>query len=78
MLFVHLVVIILIILAFCCVIQYFGNLYIYTKLKNQGADMRTSKIIAENISIFIAFFFGILTFIFIVIAIQTFSGGVVI
>ena len=78
MLFVHLIVIILVILAFCCIVQYASNLYIYRKLHNQGADVRTSKNIAQNVSILMAIFYGILVFILICIAIQTFDGSVIV
>lgn len=78
MLFVHLIVIILVILAFCCIVQYASNLYIYRKLHNQGADIRTSKTIAQNVSILMSIFYGILVFILVCIAIQTFDGSVII
>lgn len=78
MLFIHLIVIILVILAFCCIVQYASSLYIYRKLHNQGADVRTSKNIAKDVSILMSAFFGILTFILICIATQTFDGSVII
>lgn len=78
MLFVHLVVIILVIFAFCCIVQYASNLYIYRKLHNQGADVRTSKNIAQNVSILMAIFYGILVFVLVCVAIQTFDGSVIV
>lgn len=78
MLLTHFIVIILIILAFCCIVQYASNLYIYRKLHNQGVDVRTSKNIAKDVSILMSVFFGILTFILICIATQAFDGSVII
>lgn len=78
MLFAHLVVIIFVILAFCCIVQYFSSLYIYRKLHNQGTDKKTAKVIAQDVSILMSIFYGILIFILICIAIQTFNGGVII
>lgn len=78
MLFMHLVVIIFVILAFCCIVQHFSSLYIYRKLHNQGTNKKTAKMIAQDVSILMSAFYGILIFILICIAIQTFSGGVII
>lgn len=78
MLLMHLIVIIFVILVFCFLIQYAANLYIYRKLHNQGADDRTSRIIAQNMSILLAVFYGILIFILICIAVQTFDGGIIV
>lgn len=78
MLLMHLIIIIFVILVFCFLIQYAANLYIYRKLHNQGADDRTSAIIAQNVSILLAVFYGILIFILVCIAVQTFDGGVII
>ena len=78
MLLMHLIVVIIVILVFCFIIQYAANLYIYRKLHNQGADEKTSKIIAQNMSILLAVFYGILIFILVCIAVQTFDGGVII
>ena len=74
----HLIVIIFVILVFCFIVQYAANLYIYRKLHNQGADDRTSSIIAQNVSILLAVFYGILIFILICIAVQTFDGGIIV
>lgn len=78
MLLVHLIVIIFVILAFCFIMQHARYLYIYRKLHNQGVDNRASRIIAQNMSILLAVFYGILIFILICIAIQTFDGGLII
>lgn len=78
MLLTHFIVIIFVILIFCFIVQYFANLYIYRKLHNQGADKRTSAIIAQNVSISMAVFYGILIFILVCIAIQTFDGGIIV
>ena len=43
MLLSHLIVIILVIIVFCFIVQYASNLYIYRKLHNQGADIKTAK-----------------------------------
>lgn len=78
MLLAHLIVIIFVILAFCLIVQYFANLYIYRKLHNQGVDKKTSAVIAQDVSILMAVFYGILIFILICIAIQTFNGGIIV
>ena len=78
MLLTHFIVIIFVILIFCFIVQYFANLYIYRKLHNQGADKRISAIIAQNVSILMAVFYGILIFILVCIAIQTFNGGIIV
>lgn len=78
MLLMHLIVVIIVILVFCFIMQYAANLYIYRKLHNQGADKKTSMIIAQNMSILLAVFYGILIFILVCIAVQTFDGGVII
>lgn len=78
MLLIHFIVIMFVILAFVCVVQHFSNLYIYRKLHNQGADIKSAKAIAQNVSILMSIFYGILVFILICIAIQTFHGGLVI
>lgn len=78
MLLAHLIVIIFVILVFCFIIQYAANLYIYRKLHNHGVDKRTSSIIAQNVSILLSVIYGILIFILLCIAIQTFNGGLVV
>lgn len=78
MLLSHLIVIIFVILAFVCIVQYASNLYIYRKLHNQGVDNKTAKVIAQDVSILMAIFYGILVFILICIAIQTFDGSVIV
>lgn len=78
MLLSHLIVIILVIIVFCFIVQYASNLYIYTKLHNQGVDIKSAKNIAQNVSILMAIFYGILVFILICIAIQTFDGSVIV
>lgn len=78
MLLSHLIVIILVIIVFCIIIQHVSNLYIYRKLHNQGADIKSSKNIAQDVSILMAVFYGILVFILVCIAIQTFDGSVII
>ena len=78
MLLSHLIVIIFVILAFVCIVQYASNLYISRKLHNQGVDSKTAKVIAQDVSILMAIFYGILVFILICIAIQTFDGSVIV
>lgn len=78
MLFSHLIVIIFVILAFVCIVQHASNLYIYRKLHNQGTDSKTAKVIAQDVSILMSIFYGILVFILICIAIQTFDGSVIV
>lgn len=78
MLLAHLIVIIFVILAFCCIIQHFASLYIYRKLHNQGVDKKIAQLIAQEMSLLMSIFYGILIFILVCIAIQTFSGGVII
>lgn len=74
----HLIVVIFVILIFCFIMQHAGYLYIYRKLHNQGVDDRTSGIIAQNMSILLAVFYGILIFILVCIAVQTFDGSLII
>lgn len=78
MLLSHLIVIILVIIVFCVIIQHASNLYIYRKLHNQGADIKSSKNIAQDVSILMAIFYGILVFILVCVAIQTFDGSVIV
>lgn len=78
MLLVHLIVIIFVIIAFCLIIQHFASLYIYRKLHNQGVDKQSAKLIAQEVSLLMSIFYGILIFILVCIAAQTFSGGVII
>ena len=78
MLLAHFIVIIFVILAFVCIVQYTSNLYIYRKLHNQGADIKIAKNIAQNVSILMSIFYGVLVFILICVAIQTFHGGLII
>ena len=78
MLLSHLIVIILVIIVFCFIVQHASNLYIYRKLHNQGTDAKSAKNIAQDVSILMASFYGILIFILICIAIQTFDGSVIV
>lgn len=78
MLLTHFIVTIFIILTFVFIVQHFANLYIYRKLHNQGADKRASVTIAQDVSILMAIFFGILIFILVCIAVQTFNGDIII
>lgn len=78
MLLTHFIVIIFIILTFCFIVQYFANLYIYRKLHNQGTDKRASVTIAQDVSILMATFFGILVFILVCIVTQTFNGDIMV
>lgn len=78
MLLSHLIVIILIIIVFCVIVQHASNLYIYRKLHNKGADIKSAKNIAQNVSILMAIFYGILVFILVCVAIQTFDGSVIV
>ena len=78
MLLSHLIVVVFVILAFCCIIQYFSSLYVYRKLHNRGVDVQTSQLIAQEMSLLMAIFYGFLIFILVCIAVQTFSGGVII
>ena len=78
MLLIHFIVVIFVIIAFSFVIQHFSSLYISSKLHNRGVDKKSADMIAGEMSLLTAIFFGILTFVFICIAISTFSGGVII
>lgn len=78
MLFSHLIVIVLIVIVFCVIVQHASNLYIYRKLHNQGTNIKSAKNIAQDVSILMAAFYGILVFILICIAIQTFNGSVIV
>ena len=78
MLLMHLIVIIFVIIAFCFIIQHFASLYVYRKLRNRGADKQIAELIAQEMSLLMAVFYGILIFILVCIAAQTFSGGVIV
>ena len=78
MLLVHLIVIIFVIIAFCFIIQHFASLYIYRKLHNRGVDKQLARLIAQETSLLLSIFYGILIFILVCIAAQIFSGGVII
>lgn len=56
----YLIVIILIVLAFVCVVQHCSNNYIYRKLHNKGASTAVARDIALDVSILISVFCGVL------------------
>ena len=56
----YLIVIILIVLAFVCVVQHCSNNYIYRKLHNKGASTAVARDIALDVSVLISAFCGIL------------------
>lgn len=55
-----LMVIILIVLAFVCVVQHCSNNYIYRKLHNKGASTAVARDVALDVSILISAFCGVL------------------
>ena len=56
----YLIVIILIVLAFACVVQHCSNNYIYRKLHNKGASTAVARDIALDVSVLISAFCGVL------------------
>lgn len=56
----YLIVIILIVLAFVCVVQHCSNNYIYRKLHNKGASTAVARDIALDVSVLISAFCGVL------------------
>lgn len=56
----YLIVIMLIVLAFVCVVQHCSNNYIYRKLHNKGASTAVARDIALDVSILISAFCGVL------------------
>lgn len=56
----YLIVIILIVLAFACIVQHCSNNYIYRKLHNKGAPTAVARDIALDVSVLISAFCGIL------------------
>lgn len=56
----YLIVIMLIVLAFVCVIQHCSNNYIYRKLHNKGTPTGVARDVALDVSVLISAFCGIL------------------
>lgn len=57
---IYLIIIVLIVLAFACIVQHCSNNYIYRKLHNKGAPTAVARDIALDVSILISAFCGIL------------------
>lgn len=65
---IYLIVIILVVLAFCCIVQHCSNNYIYRKLHNKGASAAVARDIALDVSILISAFCGVVALFLLAIA----------